>query len=136
MNNKQYPYRWIIENSLYLSLVWVIYTVQKTYWQDILLYFEGWNFRLIYLAGISRVIFMSWLIFYGILYYLEIPFFEKFKIDPRPWPWKTDKKKWKRDLKKLLFTNFRNFYVIAPIVIRLLQGKKKINYSWETFPSL
>ena len=36
--------------------------------------------------------------FYGIIYYLEIPFFEGYKITPGPWPWKNKNpkkvKKW------------------------------------------
>ncbi len=36
--------------------------------------------------------------FYGIIYYLEIPFFEYYKITSGPWPWKNENpvkvKKW------------------------------------------
>jgi hypothetical protein len=37
-----------------------------------------------------------------IIYYVELPFFEKHKINNAPWPWKENKEEWVKKLKKSL----------------------------------
>ena len=59
----------------------------------------GWSDKFLYgmmgaIQGIVTQIFLGALM-YGPLYYFEIPFFEKYKAFDEPWPWKTDKNKWR-----------------------------------------
>lgn len=52
---------------------------------------------------------------YVCIYFLEMPFFEKYKVCDEPWPWKVDKGKWKSLLRESLLLLSVNYGVISPI---------------------
>lgn len=52
-----------------------------------------------------------------VIYYLEIPFFERYKINRDPWPWNKDPEEWMRVIKKTLLLVSFNVLVCLPLVI-------------------
>ena len=80
---------------------------------------------------------LSWITFtlgnsiFIVIYYLEIPFFEQYKISNKPWPWKTSSRtaffeKINLSAKILAFNNF----VVGPISVTL--AVKLYNYELGT----
>jgi sterol desaturase/sphingolipid hydroxylase (fatty acid hydroxylase superfamily) len=51
------------------------------------------------------------------IYHLELPFFERYKINGRPWPWNEDQEKWKLQLKKTLKMYGFNVGIMVPFLI-------------------
>ena len=68
---------------------------------------------------------MSAIIFFGLqaiactIYYLELPFLERYKVLDEPWPWKTetkeDEEEWNKLLKKTIAVNLFNQLVLVPL---------------------
>ena len=88
-------------------------------------------------ASITPILFLAYLIFavgntvFVAIYYLEIPFFEQYKVTNQPWPWKTRSRKafFRKvgmTLKMLAFNNF----VVAPTAVAL--GVLFYNYELGT----
>ena len=76
------------------------------------------------------------LLFYTILYKLELPFFERMKIDQRDWPWNENPELWKTQRNRLAYTLFRNLFIILPCygIFLILTTNCAITYA--QFPSL
>lgn len=53
------------------------------------------------------------------IYHLELDFFERYKINPNPWPWKNDKKAWTDLMKKSVLVVVFNNAVVMPFSIWL-----------------
>lgn len=51
--------------------------------------------------------------FYTVLYVFEIPFFEKYKVQDEPWPWKEDFEKWRELLNESLMLIVFNLVCIT-----------------------
>ena len=63
---------------------------------------------------VAAVVFIGLHTFYAILYSLKMPFFEKYKIDPSPWPWELEnwsELKWYL-IKSLAFNHLVTYPVI------------------------
>lgn len=74
-----------------------------------------------------------------LIYHLEVPFFERYKINSEPWPWKKDKKLWKEFLcKSILLVSF-NMLVTFPLAslgdLYFSDWKIKFTISAETLPN-
>lgn len=55
----------------------------------------------------------GWLLF-SIIYYVKLPFFEKYKALDDPWPWETDLEGWQRlKLRSFKFSAFNLFLMTA-----------------------
>jgi sterol desaturase/sphingolipid hydroxylase (fatty acid hydroxylase superfamily) len=51
-----------------------------------------------------------------VIYKLEWPFFENYKIHDKPWPWKEDVEKWNKLIKETVLILFVNHVLVLPIV--------------------
>ena len=52
-----------------------------------------------------------------LIYHVELPFFERYKINPEPWPWHENKEEWNRLVKKsILLVGFNNL-VVLPLTL-------------------
>ena len=77
-------------------------------------------------ASVLPVLFLSWAVFfigntfYVAIYYLEIPFFEQYKVTDQPWPWKTRAREafFKKIRLSFLVLGVNNF-IVAPIAVAL-----------------
>jgi methylsterol monooxygenase/4-alpha-methyl-delta7-sterol-4alpha-methyl oxidase len=49
-----------------------------------------------------------------LIYHAENPFFEKFKVNDRPWPWNENREKWNQTLRKTLSLIFFNTCILIP----------------------
>jgi sterol desaturase/sphingolipid hydroxylase (fatty acid hydroxylase superfamily) len=49
-----------------------------------------------------------------IVYHIQHPFFEKYKINMNPWPWNADREEWKLMLKRTLLTIVLNQFILLP----------------------
>ena len=136
MKKKNYPYRSLIENSLFLFVLWLGHCLQKVYWQDILDYFAGTDVRVSYVIFITRIQFVLVIVVYTSFYYFEFPFIEQFKIDPRPWPWKTDKENWYKKIVKMIAITIGNFFILGPLCNRITRTSDFNQISIESYPSL
>ncbi len=128
----------------YKLLSWMIsiifcsipFYICQFYWKWLRDTFED---KLILLTFISVVVVAvagtSTLGFYWILYHYEIPYFEQFKTNDMPWPWKLNKKAWKQKFRELMWTYFYNNFLIAPILMLIFYYLSNPDISFE-FPSL
>ena len=57
---------------------------------------------------------------YYVIYNLEHPFFEQFKINDDPWPWQKDKEAWKKLFKQSVILVGINNIVFTPVVFLTL----------------
>ena len=51
-----------------------------------------------------------------VIYHLELPFFERYKITNNPWPWNDKSEDWNAKLKKTLIQLAINHFICTPIV--------------------
>lgn len=54
---------------------------------------------------------------YLVIYKLELPFFERYKTTPDPWPWQVDKQKWNSQIKKAIIRVAFNNGLLMPIFL-------------------
>jgi hypothetical protein len=84
-----------IIGAFFIACVFVIGVPQfwNVYWPKILEFrdhigLENWVFMVL----LTTVWHAAWVLIanvaFAVIYYLEIPFIEKYKINPNPWPWK------------------------------------------------
>ncbi|CAD8063789.1 unnamed protein product [Paramecium primaurelia] len=66
---------------------------------------------------------------YGIIYYLNHPFFEQFKVEKKPWPWHQNKQEWI----KLRNETFKNFSInlIVGILLAMAFGITGVKYRFD-----
>lgn len=51
------------------------------------------------------------------IYHVELPFFERYKINPNPWPWHENKEEWNHLVKKSLLLCTFNGLVSLPLLL-------------------
>lgn len=56
-------------------------------------------------------------IFMWIIYHIELPFFERYKINSEPWPWYQNPAEWRELLKKSILLVSFNGLVSLPILL-------------------
>jgi len=94
--------------------------------------FEYFFFQVLHTGGF---IFFN-LIMY-VIYHMEHPFFERYKINDRPWPWNNKNEDWngmlKTSIKQLLF----NHFIILPVLTSesILTGKSHFRTDCDSFPT-
>jgi len=66
------------------------------------------------------------------IYYIELPFFERYKINREPWPWNKDKEEWRKLIKKTLLLVGANIFIVLPIALLtpLLLNKWVVDYKF------
>lgn len=52
-----------------------------------------------------------------VIYHLEWDFFERYKINPNPWPWKKDRKAWVQLMQKSVLLVVLNNLIVLPILM-------------------
>ena len=75
---------------------------------------------------------------YPLLYWLELPFFEQYKVSNEPWPWKADHKKW-RDLlfQSIALVGINNVLMIPLLAFQnhLMGMEVPFDFSLEGVPT-
>jgi sterol desaturase/sphingolipid hydroxylase (fatty acid hydroxylase superfamily) len=61
------------------------------------------------------------------VYWIELPFFERYKISDEPWPWKVNNREWRVFLKKSISLVAVNNFITYPLILTIL---KYLN-NWE-----
>lgn len=121
----------------FLCVVIVPYILAKNYWYMLEgLFSNKLNFIIYSSATIAVLTHCSSLIFFGLIYWLNHPFFEQYKDNDRPWPWKSDPKFWHKVKKAAFLVSFNNLVVMPilnNIVVRL--GILNVKTSMSEIPS-
>ena len=80
---------------------------------------EKWKF-IFYFSWIYNFIWYFFINFlFWIVYHIEHPFFEQYKIIKEPWPWNQDRKAWNELLKRSIIVVIFNNAVIIPALVYL-----------------
>ena len=81
--------------------------------------------------------FIAFNIVMWVIYNLEWPFFERYKVLDRPWPWNEDQEKWRIMLKKTILLLFVNQVIILPFFLLndYLTNHSPYRLDLESFPS-
>jgi hypothetical protein len=78
---------------------------------------EPWKFVII----MTTCWHMLWVIVANLcmwaIYHVELPFFERYKINPNPWPWYENKEEWNHLVKKSLLLCTFNGLVSLPLLL-------------------
>lgn len=115
------------------------HVILKPNWQSLLSFFGGTKGLVIW-GSFSMHVLVYVLVnaFYLALYTLRLPFFEQFKVVPKPWPW-TGPEGWGPHRAKLgkvlLLWLFNNVIVGLPVTLVLYTGKES-DGSLSTFPTV
>ena len=88
-----------------------------------------------FISPITFIVFIWSNAAYTFLYYFEIPFFEKYKVNNLEWPWKENPEKWKKGLKKLIFVHLLNNLILFPLFHFAFSFSRSISTSPEELPS-
>jgi len=98
------------------------------------MYIASSNAHILFSAGV----FLSHIIasvvnnsFFAVLYYIEHPFFEKYKLSSKPWPWNKDNKKWKIMFKKTMRVILINALVVLPLMVTIEPFFAGVRYKKE-----
>jgi hypothetical protein len=76
--------------GLFFGMFYGFFSMCRIYWPMLLELKEDRLMLSIYVSKIYNLIYILILnIIYGLIYYLEIPFLEKYKVVKKPWPWKS-----------------------------------------------
>jgi sterol desaturase/sphingolipid hydroxylase (fatty acid hydroxylase superfamily) len=97
---------------------------------------EG-TFHFFFVFIFHETIFISVNLYFALIYYLNLPFFERYKTTSEPWPWNLDKEKFKEQLKNTFKKLFINHFIILPIVIlpNLIFNVSEFNLDMKNLPS-
>ncbi len=71
-----------------------------------------------------------------IIYHLELPFFERYKVTNDPWPWNDPEINWPQFLKRTCIQLAINEFLCIPIMTLepLLTNKSRYQFTYETIP--
>lgn len=77
-------------------------------------------------------------LYFLIIHKLELPFFERYKTSPNPWPWQKDKENWKTLLKNTFKTIFINHLLIQPMLLlpNIILNDCPYRTDIDSFPSI
>lgn len=74
-----------------------------------------------------------------IIYAIELPFFERYKVSSEPWPWQSDPKEWKELKRKSFLLVGFNSYLLSPVVLYFLAWLKNFEtdylFEYEKLPN-
>ena len=103
---------------------------------------NNWYFILTSNVIVHEIVFFGYNGFYCFLYYMEIPFFEKYKVQNIIWPWKSNPEAFKKLLWRSAYVLSFNKFILGPILIGLAPHKMSTDPSnfpshfeiiWQTF---
>ena len=71
------------------------------------------------------------------IYVSKLPFFERYRVSEKPWPWETDKQLWNKLMKKTLRREALFHFIFVPLLtIMDLRSGLKMRIDMESFPSV
>jgi methylsterol monooxygenase/4-alpha-methyl-delta7-sterol-4alpha-methyl oxidase len=71
-----------------------------------------------------------------VIYKIKLPFFERYRISEKPWPWEANPQLWNQILKKTLKCLSIAHFVIVPVILMIeLNMGIKMRLDLESFPS-
>ena len=56
-------------------------------------------------------------IIFWIIYKVELDFFERYKTNDKPWPWKSNPEKWNKQIKRTFLFLFFNHLIVSPLLL-------------------
>lgn len=135
-SEQKYHIHHIMNRILLFAYITVPYYIFKSYWPLMEQKLPPEMVRNIFPGAVQFFTILTMFLFYGSLYYFNIPYFEKFKVNTLPWPWRVNKEKWKTQLKHLVWIYMRNFFLIGLLITALIEMTSSIRSSYKDFPSL
>lgn len=121
-----------------ISFVYFSLQIGRVCWPKILGLHENRVLLWFVLSIVYNIVYLSLLnLMYGLIYYLQHPFFEQYKIIPKPWPWKDPDPKIAKRWWKLYYSTIGrvsfNAFILVPIlqVAGLARNGWKIPYKME-----
>jgi sterol desaturase/sphingolipid hydroxylase (fatty acid hydroxylase superfamily) len=80
------------------------------------------------------IIFLTCNLFMGFIYYLENPFFERFKCNRNSWPWKENKEIWGKLMKNSFQLLLMNIFLIGPGIAFLFSFNSSMKFKYNDIP--
>jgi len=119
-----------------LSYFLIFPKILKYLWPDNINNPGVFHFAITYALITLTLVFSN--IEYLIYYYIEHPFFEKYKTNPDPWPWKENKEKWSKDVKKVIRLSCFNCFIMTFLFLipNIITNECPHRYDRESFPGL
>jgi sterol desaturase/sphingolipid hydroxylase (fatty acid hydroxylase superfamily) len=123
MHLLQFEFKKNKNKGYWLILAWILASIYFFCYKMILekIWPENIENPGIFYALTTYLVFNGMLFFvnleYMCIYKLEHPFFEKYKTTPDAWPWKVDKEKWNKQIKKTLVRVFINNFILLPLFL-------------------
>jgi sterol desaturase/sphingolipid hydroxylase (fatty acid hydroxylase superfamily) len=118
--------------------------LMQIYWPAVLEILEQnkwilWKFVIISLVIWHAFWVLASNLFMWTIYHLELPFFERYKINSAPWPWYQNEVEWRDLLKKSILICTFNSLVSLPILLFLSVAMTNFEvqyaFSYESLPS-
>ena len=118
--------------------------LMQMYWPAVLELLEQnkwveWKFVIISLVIWHAFWVLASNLFMWTIYHLELPFFERYKINSAPWPWYQNEVEWRDLLKKSILICTFNSLVSLPILLLLSVAMTNFEvqyaFSYESLPS-
>lgn len=126
----------IINRLLLFLFISIPHYYLGRYWPVIEKHLSPDTIKSIFPSLAQTISVLACILFYGVIYYFEFDFVEKFKANEVAWPWKGDKNKWKAQLKRLTWVYFRNFFIIGTVATTIVDVTSSIGSSSASYPSL
>ena len=105
----------ITNTLLFLCFIMLPYYFFRSQWSSFEHIISPMFIKIVFMSSFQiGTVGLNYLI-YGTIYQLELPFFEKLKIDSRPWPWYEDPTYWKVVRSKLFNCLWFNVLVVGPL---------------------
>jgi sterol desaturase/sphingolipid hydroxylase (fatty acid hydroxylase superfamily) len=94
--------------------------------------FAFWMGNIIHDGVFFLINFVFW-----VIYKIELPFFERYKTQDRPWPWKENPEKWNKQIKRTFFFLLINHYLVIPLMTLgyYITNKSPFNVEYDNLPS-
>lgn len=72
-----------------------------------------------------------------VIYWIELPFFERYKINSQPWPWKANTEKFKVQIMKTVKALAINLLIVSPLstLFSIVTDGVKMKFSLEDYPT-
>jgi sterol desaturase/sphingolipid hydroxylase (fatty acid hydroxylase superfamily) len=75
------------------------------------------NFYFLILFLSHKLVFISANLVFLVIYKLNSNFFERYKVNDRPWPWNENPEKWKKTLKESIVLILVNHFIVLPLTM-------------------
>jgi sterol desaturase/sphingolipid hydroxylase (fatty acid hydroxylase superfamily) len=91
-----------------------------------------------YIIFFANGIMLVWNLVYFLIYHMNNPFFEQFKISDTPYEWETDKEKWRESFNTLIKSNLIISLIYLPIAVlpNLFNNEAQYRMDYESFPTM